>query len=84
MMKALVKFLGRNDMTAYLVMMANRLVGTPPRPQADREPVPALRSDGASTMRDQIVLDAVLRCGELTGMKYELDSASNPKSLWLH
>ena len=26
MMKALVKFLGRNDMTAYLVMMANRLV----------------------------------------------------------
>ena len=26
MMKALVEFLGRNDMTAYLVMMANRLI----------------------------------------------------------
>src|SRR5436305_4100057 len=26
MMKALVEFLGRNDMTAYLVMMANRLL----------------------------------------------------------
>ncbi len=26
MMKSLVEFLGRNDMTAYLVMMANRLL----------------------------------------------------------
>jgi hypothetical protein len=43
MMKALVKFLGRNDMTAYLVMMGNRLVELHRVPEADRQPVFALQ-----------------------------------------
>jgi hypothetical protein len=41
MMQALRKFLGENDMMAYLTMMANRLVELParnPQPCADQQP----------------------------------------------
>ena len=45
LMQALLAFLGRNDMMAYLVMMAIRLVELAPRAQAHRQHLSALRPD---------------------------------------
>ena len=57
MMRALVEFLGRNDMTAYLVMMANRLL------ELHRVLKPAgslyLHCDPTASRYLRVVLDAI-------------------------
>ena len=46
MISSFRQFVGANAMMAYLVMMAPRLRGAAPRPQAHRLDLPPLRPDG--------------------------------------